>query len=448
MKTDKKIMTINDIKKRFMKIFFFLIIIFVVKSSFNIGGRESTIPKEPSYMYALIENGSVTFESIEENIERNSEFAINSKTLEEDILQYVIKYKNTEFIVDINITEIGPLDNYINIHGIKDAEYEKVINTTNAVGTKMDFVGSNIDSYHFQLKLLKTIAPNMLAVVDNGSYNILSEKWVDTTAKTRIPPPSSYIRSIFVINDSKNDRVWLYTFGLRRCGSLEIEIVNSNGENYSNHYRVLDYLSQTIISHEYLPKSKELIHSVMRDVNLTWIPTTEALKDVERDGLASMNDRENIDYQNTAVIYSYKNLNAAKRKKISPISAVNDILKNDPAYYLGEAETRRRTALATKTWEYTVNAVINPKYDVHMQFAILADYKFGDPLTSFRHLWFSVSEINGEEVTGVLLNDFDEISGMKLGDEVKLKKSQLTDWIILNDRGEVILPDIAYKLDE
>jgi len=426
------------------KILTFFLISFIVSSCLGSGGKESTISKEPSYMYALVEDGSVTLSAIEENIEKNNEFVVNSKTLDDNVLQYVIQYKETEFIVDIMITDIEGVNYYRNIHGIEDAEYEKVINTTNTVGTRMVFTGSNLESFHFQLKLLNAIAPNLLAVVDYNSYTILARKWVDMSAKSEIAPPPAYISGVFVVGDENEDNVWLYTSGLRRVGSMEIEIVNSNRENYMYHYYILENLAQRIASYDYLPKSKESIMAI-RDVDLTWISTKDALKDVKKDRVGSSKNRENDDYKDTAVIYFYPNENAAKSKKVSPMLDISDDLKSRTMFYINNEETARMSALAKERWEYPVKVLNNPKYEVQMKFAIPVDV-LGRSSDSSEHMWFQIKEINGEEATGILLNEPYDVAYMKLGDEVKLKKSQLTDWIILSD-DERIVPDTAYKLE-
>jgi len=405
--------------------------------------KESTIPRESSYMYALVENGDMTATSVEERIGKNNEFVVNSKTMEEDILKYEITYRGAVFKVDVMLTEIEPPNYFRNIHQIKEAEYKKIIGTTNAVGTKMDFVGSNIDSYHFQLKLLNTIAPDLLAVVDYSSYNILAGKWVNMTAKSKIPPPPSYVSSIFLVN--KDNTAWLYTLGLRRCGSMEMEIINSNKQYFNYHYNLLETLTERVVSREYLPKSKEPIYAG-KDIILTWIPTEEALKDVKEGELASSKDRENEIYKNTLVIYSYVDEKAVEKKQVTPMSAINDIVKNRTLYYVSTQESQRMSALAKERWEYPMKALKNSKYKVQMKFAIPMDI-VGVNKDSSEHMWFAVEKIKGEEVTGILLNEPYEVRTMKKGDKVKLKKSQLTDWIIYNE-NERIVPDMAYKLDE
>ena len=220
-------------KNNFIKILSFFLLIVIINSCLGYGGKESAIPKKSTFMYALLDDESVTISSIEENMKKNNEFMINSKTLEENALQYVIQYKDIKFSVSITIKEIEGANYYRNINGIEKEKCGEVIDTTDAVEIIIEFAGSNnLESFHFQSKLLDIIAPN------------------------------------------------------------------------------------------------------------------------------------------------------------------------------------------------------------------------GVILFLWKEVAFKYKKINGKEATVILLNEPYDMAYMKLGDEVKLKKSQLTDWIILNNRGEVILPDIAYKLDE
>lgn len=315
----------------------------------------------------------------------------------------------------------------------------------NSIGTSVIFADDNMKSYHFQIKLLNIIAPEMLSVVDFNAYKMLGKKWIDLTAKSQFAPSPSYITTIFTMN--KNDDVWVYSAGLRRCGSLEIEIINSDIENYGLHYSVLDIMSGMIVGQNKLGNSKEAMH-IGANIFFTWIPTQDALKGLKNDSLGSLKDRENGAYQDTAIIFPYLNEENAKKKKISNISEVNELLKKESLYYISDEETERMSGLAAERWDYVVRALQNPKMEISMKFGIpTADA--GIPNESKEHMWFLIKEIKEDKIIGVLNNVPYNVPSMKKGDTVILDKSQLTDWMVHEDAKErVITPDTAYMIDE
>lgn len=428
-----------------IKLKFFLCIMILISfvSCSKKFGVSSNIKSDSSYMYAMFENSNVTLDDLIKSLENNKEFNIVSKKQEENSLIVELTYKGILYKPEIRIIEMDVPDSFTNVHGLGEEELKKVLSIKNAIATKMDFISSSVDAYHFQLKLLHTMAPKAVAVVDYSAYKILDGKWVDSAVKSKFPPAPIYLASIFVI--SENEKIWLYTAGLRRIGSLEMEIMNSDVENYGIHSQLLETLVTQVITGQKLPKSGEPFN-YGRNVILTWIPTDIALKDIKKDSIGSAKDRVNDIYKETAVLSAYLNENDAKKKKISPISAINNVINKGTLYYISDAEGLRMSGLAKERWEYPVRALKNANYTVNMKFAI--PYEVTHTRESYNeHMWFDIKQINGDEIVGVLMNSPFYVTNMKLGDEVKLNKSQLSDWIIYSDKSR-ITPDTAYKFDE
>ena len=430
--------------KKSIKLNFFLCIMIVISfvSCSKKFGVSSTIKNDPSYMYAMIENPNVTLNELVKSLEDNKEFNVISNKQEDNTLIMELTYKGVVYKPEIKIIEMDVPDSFTNVHGLGEEEFQKLQSTKNAIATKMDFISSNVvDAYHFQLKLLHTMAPKAVAVVDYSAYKILDGKWVASAVKSKFPPAPIYLASIFVI--SEDERIWLYTAGLRRIGSLEMEILTSDNGNYGIHSQLMETLVSQVITGQKLPKSGEAIN-YGKDIVLTWIPTNAALKDVKKDSMGSAKDRVNDIYKETAVLCAYLNENDVKKKRISPISAINDVMSRGTMYYISDAESARMSGLAKERWEYPVEALKNSKYTVNMKFAI--PYEVAHTRETYNeHMWFDIKQINGDEVVGVLMNSPFYVTTMKLGDEVKLNKSQLSDWIIYNDAIR-ITPDTAYKL--
>jgi len=63
-----------------------------------------------------------------------------------------------------------------------------------------------------------------------------------------------------------------------------------------------------------------------------------------------------------------------------------------------------------------------------------ASIKFGVPASdgSLEHIWFEPTNITETEITGVCGNDPAQVPGLKLGDTRTFKRSELSDWMILD----------------
>lgn len=98
-----------------------------------------------------------------------------------------------------------------------------------------------------------------------------------------------------------------------------------------------------------------------------------------------------------------------------------------------DAEMIAATAEARRTWPEFVQAFARkPKNSESFS----AKFPFDAP-DQKEFMWVEVISINGDTVVGRLGNDPVWVKDLKLGDEVKMKVSELSDWMYLKD-GEIV----------
>ncbi|WP_308009391.1 DUF4026 domain-containing protein [uncultured Fusobacterium sp.] len=404
------------------------------------------IEKELSYIMGIPEspNEIETYDDLIKRLEKNSEF--NVKVLKNDTEKFLrVDYKDEQYIVQILIEEFEVPELFTVAHQINETDYNKIMESKLGVTTIVEFGKSNIDSYHLQLKLISTMIPNLLGIMDFSSQKLLSGRWAKMAAESYIQPAPEYIYTIQAIND-EDGSVWLHTHGLRRCGSLELEIIGSNTESYQDHGTVIQMIAKNIVTNRYLEEEKEPFY-IGEGIVGTWVPLEKVLDSYPSECLGG-SDGRNDEHAETAVIYVYLTEEDYKNGKYSHISSVNEVMQNNPLYFISDEETMRMKGLALERWEYFTEAITNPENNGLIKFGILVDEKYrteGD--ANLEHLWFHIEGVDGDKVRGTLINQPYYIENLNEEDKMTIDKSELTDWIIYTPFAE-ITPDKVYLLDE
>lgn len=381
-----------------------------------------------------------------ERLKNSDEFSVSNIEEKENNKFFIdVNYRNENYLLTILIDELIIPELYTVAHKLDDETYNKIMQTSKCVTTLLNFENSILDSYHLQLKILNTMLPDLIGIMDISAQKLLSGTWAKMAAKSCVQPSPDYIFSIQAINDDKNS-VWLHTHGLNRCGSPEIEIVNSNTDNYQNHGTVLQTVGKNIVTGKFLPDEKEPFF-IGEGVIGTWVNTEEALKNINDDELGGKNSRDE-DHINTAVIFIYLSEDDYNNKKYSYISEVDDILENNPLYYLTDEETARMKGLAFERWNYFVEAMKDSENNGLIKCGLLVDEEFRqEDSANLEHLWFHVKKIKEDSIKCVLINEPYFIKSLKENIEMVLEKSQMTDWIIYTPFAQ-ITPDSVYLLDD
>ena len=126
------------------------------------------------------------------------------------------------------------------------------------------------------------------------------------------------------------------------------------------------------------------------------------------------------------VIAAMKGEDSLKALRKSSNAAVIGASGDDPEMLAATAEAR-------KTWPEFVKAFRNKPENSE---SFSAKFPFDAP-DQKEFMWVEVVSINGDTVVGRLGNDPVWVKDLKLGDEVTMKLSQLSDWMYLKD-GEIV----------
>ncbi|MBW6410277.1 DUF4026 domain-containing protein [Clostridium weizhouense] len=422
--------------------------------------KSGTIEKDISYIMAVPKNAE-EIEEPEVYIERlknSTLFNLIGVKVEKNIIVQ-IEYKEEIYDIELIPEEFEMSEMFIINHNFTEENYDAMLKADFGLTAAMKFKKSNIDSYHLQLKVLYSMLPDMIGLVDFSTEKIISSVWLKLAVESDIPPSPDYLYSVQAISDDY-ETVWLHTHGLNRCGSIEFEILNSNKNTYKNHFSILQTIAKRVISNGRIADEEEafLIGYLnnRQPVIGTWISWTLATTFYDNNIVGSMKDRIgefNEHNKDTGVIYLYLSPKDCDNKKFHHVSCIDKYLSDNPIVMITTEETIRMSKLAKERLNYFKEAIKNPDIRGIMKFGLLVDeeYREKDRVTTGEereHIWFEVEEIDDPKIIkGLLAQEPYYISNLTVNSEVQLNLDDLTDWILYTPNGE-ITPDSVYLLEQ
>lgn len=417
--------------------------------------KKGTIDKETSYMMAVprdekeISNPKIIIDKLKEA----TLFEFKSAHMKENLMIEVI-YKNDEYEIELIPEDLEIPEMYTINHHFTEENYNIMMGTKVGLTAAIVFGKSAVDSYHLQLKVLYTILPNMVGIVDFCTERVLSSVWVKITAESKIPPSYDYIYCIQAVS-GEDGSVWLHSHGLNRCGSIEVEILQSTKENYKDHYYILQTIAKRAISDGGFVNEEEpfWIGRMNNGESLvgTWISWPIAISSYkDKDILGGITDRIQSHKYNTGVIYLYLSQEDCDKKKYTHVSSVNDYISDNLLMMFSTEETLLMSELAKDRIEYFKRAIKNTDMEIHglMKIGLLVDDEYQNEEKDNReHIWFEAIEINGSKLKAILTQEPYYIEGLKVNNEMELDLDDLTDWILYTPKNQ-ITPDSVYLLEE
>lgn len=357
-------------------------------------------------------------------------------------------YHVTIDIIDVDIPEfIRPK------HVFTDEEIEILDNVRDGLSVTMEYRGRNLKCFHDQLRIIHAMFPKVLAVLDSSSEKVLSGKWVALAAESKVLPTPNYLFTVQAVSGD-DDEIWLHTHGLKRCGLYELEILYSDRENYSEHYRIIEtYAYRMLDDDEIIKPGEPVFIAETADTCLvcTAVDWKEALKFYPKAQSGTKEDREDgYHSEDTYVLMRYEGPDDADEKNYVPVQTFNPYLEDNPMYWLSTEETERMSALAIERLPFLIKAFKSKTSGVDaiiVKIGIVTDKEHwnddDEPLKE--HLWFELKGVNENSVEAELTQDAYYIDGLKEGYTGTYSFDSITDWIIFRD-GERITPDDVYRL--
>ncbi|MCM1233404.1 MAG: DUF4026 domain-containing protein [Ruminococcus flavefaciens] len=312
---------------------------------------------------------------------------------------------------------------------------------------EMEFTEDAQKSYHAQLKIIASVLPDVIAVLDISAEKILAGKWVRMAAESAVLPAPRYIFIVQAVT-SRTGKVWLHTHGLNRCHLPELEILDSTAETYERQYNIIENTAYRMLE-DGAPEWKEPLYlaRVTDDIPLfvTLVSWEEALENYGRRILGGRHDRKNGHNGNTCCIFCYTTVDNLENRKYSSVKVFDDVLENNPLYMITNRETARMKALALERLQYMKDMLGRPDTLILTKIGLEVDDEYKDDQNSKEHIWFELKEAKDGQLTAELTQEPYYVSGLHQGDICTYPESALTDWLVMTKEGRYT-PDDAYQM--
>lgn len=360
----------------------------------------------------------------------------------------VITYEGEEYnvgfyVIKFCLPEMIGLQNYY----FSDEEMTAIKNAGKALTLFMEFHEDSKKSFHLQLKLAVAMVPDMLGIMDESAEKLICPKWAVMAAGSSVTPGSDDLYIVQAVS-GKHGEVWLHTHGLCRCGITELEILQSDKDNYNNHYQVISALASYLLDKkdEFIPKKSSAYIGMLSNKQpmvVTYLPWTEGLKEYKQLDLGGAADRKDGHNSRTGLIFAYKSEEDEKIGKLSKISDYNQVWGDNPMFFISSEETVRMKTLAMERFYFVKEEAGKQDRKITIKIGLLMDA--ADAGDDFEHIWFELIAFEGDAFQARLLQEPYGVSYMHEGDVGIYTVNNVTDWCIYTP-DFVVSPDKAYLL--
>ena len=357
-----------------------------------------------------------------------------------------IKYNNNEYDININIIKFDIPSVYINKkYYYTEEELKELKSSDKALSISMKFKNNPKEDYHLQLKLAYTMIPNLIGLIDESAERLLPARWVKIEANSDIGISSSDLYTIQAIYEK--NKVWLHTHGLNRFGLTELEILDSNKENYNNHYHLINTYASYLIDNydkENNPRETSAYIGVLINRNpvvVTCISWTEALNHYKRIDLGGIKDRKESHNGYSSVIFIYKTEQDEKNKKLSKISDYDKYWGDNPIFFISTEETNRMKKCARERFKYVIEQSKNKDNKILIKIGLPVPKEYGN----YEHIWFELLEVKDNKFKARLTQEPYNVKDIHEGYEDWYTVKDITDWMIFT-KEMTITPKNVYIL--
>lgn len=410
--------------------------------------------KERSFMLAISKNPEEwkDIQLLQRRIENATDFKFLQVSQDSDGNPcHKIEYQGTAYQFAIYPEPYEIPEMFRIQHFFADLDVEEIGKQKMGIMVAMDYAENPLESYHLQLKIINTLFPETLAVLDYSAEKLLSGTWLAFAAKSKIPPAPRYLFTAQAVYTGKD--VWLHTHGLNRCGIMELEVLGSTKDTYQSHYQVLEAMASRLID-EPEALDNEGVMYVGRLCNnqplmATWVPWQQAVSMMKKDVMGSSRDRGGEQGHDgyTGSIYVYLSPDDMDNKKYSHLSVYDDLLDKNPMYMFTNEETDRLRRLAIERVDYMKKAFSDGAKAVLIKVGLKVDEEHRTETNEREHIWFELKNVEENTFTAKLTQEPYMVSGMHEGDMGTYPYEDVTDWLIFTENNR-ISPDDIYLLEK
>lgn len=329
--------------------------------------------------------------------------------------------------------------------GVTPAEHEAAKKSRFTIGVSTVFSGQPLRDFHRQLRVLAAAAPEAVLAMDVPACRPHPASWLRDAAASVVPPSPTSLFVIHAVYDEKDKSspVWMHTHGLRRCGSIELEIMDVSRDDAGTLATLVNTVAAMFI--EKGPSPPDRPFQAGKGLDLLWLPWEEGLKKVETKSSGRLDDRDEAHAGPSGLLFVPSKGLFGRRYK-SPAAHVPTLAEN-PLLYVSRMETERMALLAQDRWPDF--AKLQLEHGAHDDWAFLV--KLGYPVDGAEndadreHLWFQVHGVKGHDLDATLTNEPYAVSTLKKDQRGTYPLSMMSDWAILNPMGH-FTPDTLHLL--
>lgn len=401
--------------------------------------------EKESYMQVIPENPTKELlESVCERISNIDGIKIieKEKLTENEPGKIKLNYENEEYVVGYYPSNFSVPEVYINKnYYFSEKELKKLNNAKTSLTIFMKFNEDSKKSYHLQLKIALAMIPDLIGIMDESAEKIMPPSWVKMTADSKILPSSNDLFTVQAVSNEKGE-VWLHTHGLCRCGVTELEILQSDKENYSNHCNLITTFASYLIDKKKKNSKSAYIGLLSNNqpVVSTYVSWTKGLGEYKNLELGNLQDRKDGHKSKTSIIFVYKSEEDEKQGKLTKVSEFDNLWGDNPIFFISDEETANMKRLAEERFYLVKEEAKNEENKIIIKIGLPVDDK-----NNCEHIWFQLISFEGDKFKAKLLQEPYNVKDIHEGDERWYTIQDITDWIIYTPKFTVS-PRNAYLL--
>ena len=341
--------------------------------------------------------------------------------------------------IDFSIPQI----NYYTNQFFTEEETKAITAAEHGLHLYMKFGKNPQRSYQLQIKIADKIMPDLAGIMDESAEKLLCARWVRQTASSSVLPSPASLFNVQAVS-APSGEVWLHTHGLIRCGLTELEILQSDTENYHNVYPVISTFASYLIDHitekidsAYIGRFYD--GSPLVVTRLLWTEGLQQYKDLE---LGGMDDRKDMHNSLTSILFSFTSEENENNGVYTKISEFNAQLENNPLFFISDSETQRMSLLAREKYDCLKTALNNADTHILVKVGLPTAH---EESPDHEHIWFELQGFDGESFIAELTQEPYDVPDMHEGDKGTYTVNDITDWIIYTPNGQ-ITPETAYLI--
>ncbi len=338
-----------------------------------------------------------------------------------------LRFEEREIVLRMDPTERHPdLELYRDLGILSEEDFAKAESSEFSVSAVLMLGDKPLWDYHTQLRFLAALVPNAAAVYDQNAVAYRPASWLLDVASCEVPPAPTCLYSVHCVGDE--GRVWMHTHGLRRCGAIELELLDIPEDSVELFAPLMEAVASMFI--EAGPTEALERFCPGKGIELAWMPWKKALSKLKVAGPGGEKDRDE-DHQGESGVLVH---GRSWRRWCKPLHYVKQ-LENNPMLYISSMETERMTQLARIRFSYFESLLRQFEGREGWRFLVKLGYAIDGSEDSREHLWFEVHGYSDGRIDATLLNQPYHIDDMLAGDRGHHDVELLSDWAIFMPDG-------------